>query len=163
MILGLSTASFTFAHVAISLIGMGAGMVMLAGMLSGRRLAGWTEIFLLTLVATSLTGFLFPARGFDPARVVGLISLVALAAAILALYVGKLSGLWRPVFVIGATLALYLDVFVGVVQAFQKIPALKPLAPTQTEPPFVVAQVATLVIFVALGAFAVRRFHPSRA
>ena len=157
MILGLSTASFTFAHVAISLIGMGAGMVMLAGMLSGRRLAGWTEIFLLTLVATSLTGFLFPAR------VVGLISLVALAAAILALYVGKLSGLWRPVFVIGATLALYLDVFVGVVQAFQKIPALKPLAPTQTEPPFVVAQVATLVIFVALGAFAVRRFHPSRA
>jgi hypothetical protein len=163
MILGLSVAAFTLAHVALSLVGMAAGAVVLAGMLAGRRLPGWTAIFLLTMAATSLTGYPFPAQGFDPARVVGLISLVALGVAALALYAGKLSGLWRPAFVIGATFALYLDVFVGVVQAFAKIAPLKRLAPTQTEPPFAIAQLATLALFVVLGVFAVRRFHPGRA
>jgi hypothetical protein len=163
MILDLSVTAFTLVHVVISLVAMAAGLVVLAGMLAGRRLAGWTEIFLLTMAATSLTGFLFPAHGFDPARVVGVISLVALGVTGLAFYAGKLRGLWRLAFVVGATYALYLDVFVGVVQAFQKIAPLKRLAPTQTEPPFDIAQVATLAIFVALGVFAARRFHFGRA
>ncbi len=162
MILGLSIAAFTLAHVVISLVGLAAGLVVLAGLLRGRRLAGWTEISLVTLAATSLTGFLFPGPGLDPARVVGIISLVALAVAALALYAGRLAGLSRLAYVIGATLAVYLDAFVTVVQAFQKIAPLRQLAPTQTAPAFIIAQVVTLAIFVALGIFAVRRFHPGR-
>ena len=163
MILGLSVAAFTATHVFISLAGMATGLGVMAGLLAGRKPPGWTEAFLLTTAATSITGFFFPSRGFDPAHVVGVISLIALGVTTLALYAGKLSGPWRPAFVIGATLALYLNVFVGIVQAFQKLPPLKQLAPTQTEPPFVVTQVVTLVVFAALGVFAVRRFGASRA
>jgi hypothetical protein len=92
--------------------------------------------------------------------VLGVISLVVLAIAIVALYFCGLAGAWRWIYVTSAVLALYLNVFVAVVQSFQKIPFLQPLAPTQSEPPFLVAQLAVLAIFIICGIIAVRRFHP---
>src|SRR5215467_3751585 len=147
-------------HVVLSLIGIASGLVVLYGMLTSKQLGGWTALFLGTTILTSVTGFLLPPFDFDPPRVVGLISLVLLAGACTALYVFRLAPPWRWVYVVTATIALYLNVFVGVVQAFQKVPFLQPLAPTQSEPPFVVAQVVALLAFVALGALAVMRFHP---
>jgi hypothetical protein len=111
-------------------------------------------------VLTSVTGFLFHSTSFGPPQVVGVLSLVVLAAAIPALYVFHLAGIWRVVYIVGATIALYFNAFVGVVQAFQKLPFLQPLAPTQSEPPFLVAQIAVLAIFIVLGFLALKRFHP---
>jgi hypothetical protein len=147
-------------HVLLSLIGIVSGFVVLYGLLLGRPLGGWTALFLATTILTSVTGFPLAPFGFDPARAVGVISLVLLALAVAALYVFRLAGAWRWVYVGSAIAALYLNVFVGVAQAFQKLPFLQPLAPTQSEPPFLVTQVAVLVIFVALGILAAIRFHP---
>ena len=147
-------------HVLLSLIGIVSGFVVLYGLLLGRPLGGWTALFLATTILTSVTGFPLAPFGFDPARAVGAISLVLLALAVAALYLFRLAGAWRWVYVGSAIAALYLNVFVGVAQAFQKLPFLQPLAPTQSEPPFLVAQVAVLVIFVALGILAAIRFHP---
>jgi hypothetical protein len=147
-------------HVLLSLIGIVSGCVVLYGLLLGRSLGGWTALFLATTILTSVTGFPLAPLGFDPARAVGVISLVLLALAVAALYVFRLAGAWRWVYVGSAIAALYLNVFVGVAQAFQKLPFLQPLAPTQSEPPFLVTQVAVLVIFVALGILAAIRFHP---
>ncbi len=163
MILGMSLSTFTTLHVIISLIGIVAGIVVLLGMLGGRKLDGWTAIFLATTVLTSVTGFLFPFTKLLPSHVFGIISLVVLAIALLALYGLHLDGPWRWIYVATAVLALYLNVFVGVVQAFQKLAFLQPFAPTQTEAPFIVAQVAVLAIFVALGFVAVKRFQPEMA
>jgi hypothetical protein len=160
MILGMSTPTFTLVHVILSLVGILAGAVAVLGMLSAKKLEGWTALFLATTVATSATGFLFHSTAFGPPHVVGVISLVVLAVAILALYGRHLAGPWRWIYVVGAVLSLYLNVFVGVVQAFQKLPFLQPLAPTQSEPPFLIAQVVVLAIFVTLGVLAARRFHP---
>jgi len=163
MILGMSLSTFTTLHVIISLIGIVAGLVVLLGMLGGRKLDGWTAIFLATTVLTSATGFLFPFNKLLPSHVVGIISLAVLAIALLALYGLHLAGAWRWIYVAAAVLALYLNVFVGVVQAFQKLAFLQPFAPTQTEAPFIVAQVLVLAIFAALGVLAVRSFHPEAA
>jgi len=160
MILGMSIATFTLVHVVISLIGILAGFVVLAEMLAGGRLDVWNAVFLATTVATSVTGFFFPSTTFGPSQMVGVISLVALAVALFALYGRGLAGSWRAIYVVAAVLALYLNVFVGVVQAFQKLPFLAALAPTQSEPPFLVAQSVVLVAFLALGFLAVRRFPP---
>jgi hypothetical protein len=162
MILDMSTAVFTLAHVILSLIGIFAGLVVLFGMFGARKLDGWTALFLVATVLTSVTGFFFPADRLLPSHIVGIISLAVLIVALLGLYAFRLAGPWRWIFVSGAVLALYLNVFVGVVQAFQKLAFLKPLAPTQSEPPFVIAQAVVLVLFVALGIVAVRRFHPGR-
>ena len=132
-------------------------------MLGGRKLGSWTAIFLATTVLTSATGFLFPFNKLLPSHVVGIISLVVLAIALLALYGLHLAGAWRWIYVAAAVLALYLNVFVGVVQAFQKLAFLQPFAPTQTEAPFIVAQVLVLAIFAALGVLVVRSFHPEAA
>jgi hypothetical protein len=161
MILGMSTYTFTLLHVVISLVGIATGVVVLLGMLAGKKLEGWTAIFLATTVLTSVTGFLFPIARIGPPHIVGAISLVVLAIALLALYVNRLEGAWRWIYVATAVLSLYLNVFVGVVQAFQKLPLLEPLAPTQSEPPFVIAQVAVLGIFVLLGILAGVRFRPA--
>jgi hypothetical protein len=161
MILGMSLSTFTTVHVIISLIGIVTGIVVVLGMLGGRKLGGWTAIFLAITALTSVTGFLFPFTKLLPSHVVGIISLVVLAVAVLALYAFHLDGPWRWIYVAGAILALYLNAFVAVVQAFQKLAFLQPLAPTQAEAPFIVAQVAVLAIFAALGLLAVRRFHPS--
>jgi hypothetical protein len=160
---GIPTETFLQIHVAISLIAMVTGIFVLYGLLAGKPSGAWTGLFLLTLILTSVTGFPLPPFGLDPPRMVGIISLVLLAAAVLAIYVFRLSGPWRWIFIVAAVMALYLDVFVGVIQAFEKIGFLNALAPTQSEPPFVVAQVAVLAIFIALGFFAVRRFHPAAA
>ncbi len=156
MILGMSVATFTTVHVILSLIGIASGIVVLFGMLGAKRLGGLTAIFLATTVLTSITGFLFPHDRLLPSHIVGIISLVALALAILALYVYGLAGFWRWIYVATAVVALYLNVFVAVVQAFQKLPALHSLAPTQSEPPFLIAQAVVLAIFVVLGGIALK-------
>ena len=161
MILGMSLATFTAVHVVISLIGIAAGLIVVVGMLSASRLPGWTALFLTTTVLTSVTGFFFPAAQVLPSHIVGVISLVVLAITLVALYVKRLAGSWRWIYVAGAVLALYLNSFVGVVQAFLKVPALNRLAPTQSEPPFLVAQLAVVALFVVLGIRAAMRFRPA--
>ena len=161
MILGLSTSTFTTVHVIISLIGIVSGAVVLFGWLGGKRSDGLTALFLATTVLTSVTGFLFHSASFGPPHVLGILSLVVLAGAIVALYVFHLAGSWRWIYIVCAALALYFNVFVGVVQAFQKLPFLQPLAPTQSEPPFLIAQIAVLAIFVVLGFLSLKRFHPA--
>jgi hypothetical protein len=151
--------TFTAIHVVISLIGIFSGLVVMFGMLAGKPLDGWTMIFLLTTAATSMTGFFFPFHGLTPAIVVGGISLVILAIAVLARYGGHLAGAWRWVYVVSAVIALYFNVFVLVVQLFQKVPALKALAPTQSEPPFAISQLIVLIAFVVLAIAATRRFR----
>lgn len=160
MILGMSVSTFTGVHVVLSLIGIFSGFIVLFGMFGARRLPGWTAEFLLTTVLTSVTGFFFPRDHLLPSHVVGIISLVLLALAILALYGYRLARSWRWIYVAGAVAALYLNVFVGVVQAFQKLTFLQPLAPTQTEPPFLIAQAVMLAVFVLFGIVAVRSFYP---
>jgi hypothetical protein len=162
MILGMSTASFTVLHVILSLIGIVSGLVVLVGMWAARRLEGWTALFLASTVATSLTGFLFHSAHFGPPHVVGLISLVLLVLAILAFYSYHLAGSWRWVYVVTAVAALYFNVFVGVVQAFQKLPLLQPLAPTGSEPPFLIAQGLVFIAFVVFALVALKRFYPTR-
>jgi hypothetical protein len=151
---------YTFIHVVLSLVGIGSGAVVVQGMLVSKRRDEWTAIFLVTTLATSLTGFGFPFEHVLPAHVVGLLSLIALVAAMVARYPYQLVGRWRLTYVTGAVVALYFNVFVLIAQAFLKIPALKAMAPTQSDPPFVVAQLVALVAFVALGIFAARRFQP---
>jgi hypothetical protein len=159
MIFGMSTETYTLVHVLISLAGIGSGFVVMFGLLTGKRLDAWTALFLTTTVATSVTGFGFPFDHLLPSHKVGIISLVVLAVAILARYAFHLAGVWRRVYVVCAAVALYLNVFVGVIQAFLKVPALKAMAPTQKEPPFLVAQLVVLAIFVGLTILAAKRFH----
>jgi hypothetical protein len=160
MMLGMSLPTFTVFHVIISLIGIGSGLIVVYGLLTAKRLKNWTALFLITTVLTSATGFLFPFHGFKPSYAVGILSLVVLAVAIVALYVGDLAGAWRWIYVVTAVIALYFNVFVLVAQSFDKVPALKALAPTQSEPPFAIAQLIVLAIFIVLGFLSVRRFRP---
>jgi hypothetical protein len=160
MILGMSTSTFTMLHVILSLVGIFAGLVVVFGMLSSKKLEGWTALFLATTVLTSATGFPFPRDHILPSHIVGVISLIVLAIAIYALYSRHLAGSWRWIYVVGAVVALYLNVFVAVFQSFLKLPALNALAPTQSEPPFLVAQSVALLIFIALAVVGIRSFHP---
>jgi hypothetical protein len=159
MIFGMTLGTYTFLHVLISLVGIGSGLIVMFGLLRGKRLDAWTGLFLVTTVLTSVTGFGFPFDRLLPSHKVGILSLVILAATIPARYLFHLAGSWRWIYVIGAGMALYLNVFVLVVQAFEKVPALNALAPTHTEPPFLVAELVVLLIFVALIIFAAKRFH----
>jgi hypothetical protein len=134
MVLGMTT--LTFVHVVLSLIGIFSGFVVAFGLLAARRLDGWTALFLATTVATSVTGFLFPFHRFLPSHGVGIVSLIVLAIAVFARYVRQLAGAWRRIYAITAVIALYLNVFVLIAQAFMKVPALRAMAPTQSEPPF---------------------------
>lgn len=168
MILGMSIAAFTQLHVIISLIAIIGGIIVVFGMLSARRMPGMTALFLITTVATSVTGFLFATPvdaprvigSFDPAKLIGAISLIFLLLAVLALYSYRLAGSWRGIYVVSAIVALYFNCFVLVVQSFQKIPLFHALAPTQKEPPFAVAQAILLILFVGLGIAAFRKFKP---
>jgi len=163
MIWGMTTSTFTELHVALSLVGIACGLIVMIGLLRGRDLAGWTAIFLLSLLATSVTGFAFPVEHLLPSHKVGIVSLVVLSVAALAGYVCHLRGAWRPLYVVAAAAALYLDVLVAVVQAFEKVPALHALAPHRSEPPFVAAQFVVLAVFVVLTIYAVRRFRGAAA
>jgi hypothetical protein len=149
--------AFTIFHVALSLIGIAAGFVVLYGFLTSNRLVGWTKLFLWTTVATSVTGYFFPVHKLLPSHIVGLLSLIVLALAIRA------RNRWRKTYVITAMIALYFNVFVLVVQLFLKVPALNALAPTQSEPPFQIAQGVVLLLFVVLGISAVMKYHPEQA
>ena len=148
-------------HVALSLIEIPVGLVVVYGMLNGAHYAGWAALFLALAILTSVTGFPLAPFGFDPPRAIGILTLVLLAAAVIALYVFKLSGAWRWIYVVTAVATLYFDCFVAVFQAFLKVPSIHALAPTQSEPPFAIAQGIVLVVFVVLGFLAVRRFHPA--
>lgn len=161
MILGMSIPTFTFVHTALSLVGILVGLVALYGMFGSKRLEGWTLVFLVTTVLTSVTGFFFPVEKILPSHVVGVISLLVLAVAIAALYIYRLAGAWRWLYVASAVFALYLNVFVGIVQGFGKVPFLNALAPKQTDLPFIIAQGIALLMFIYLGIKAVRGFHPA--
>lgn len=161
MILGMTT--FTFVHVVLSLIGIFSGFVVVFGLLAGKWLDGWTALFLVSTVATSVTGFLFPFHRFLPSHGVGILSLLVLAIAILARYPFHLAGAWRRIYGVTAVISLYLNVFVLIAQAFQKVPGLKAMAPTQSEPPFLVAQAVALAVFVLLGIGAAIKFRSEPA
>ena len=163
MIFGMPTATYTFIHVVISLVGIFSGFVVMYGLLASKRLDGWTALFLATTVATSVTGYAFPTDHLLPSQVVGAISLVVLTVAIIARYGGHLAGGWRKTYVITAAIALYLNVFVAIVQAFLKVPALKAMAPTQHEPPFLVAQLTAMAVFVVLAILAIIKFRDQAA
>lgn len=152
-------SAFTIFHVVLSLIGIGAGFVVISALLASKRPDGWTRLFLTTTVATSVTGFFFPFHGFTPAIGFGIVSLIVLTIAILALYRFRLAGGWSRTYAISAVVAQYLNFFVLVVQLFQKVPALEELAPTQSEPPFQITQLVVLVLFAALGARAAMKFR----
>ena len=154
-----SLRTFTIVHVVLSVVGIGSGFIVLCGLLTRKRLERWTALFLASTVATSVTGFGFPFDHVLPSHVVGVISLLVLAVAIVARYALHLNGAWGRLYVITAMVALYLNVFVLVVQLFQKVPTLKALAPTQSESPFVLAQLSVLALFVAVSAVAAVRFR----
>jgi hypothetical protein len=154
---------FAVFHALISLVGIAAGFVVVGGLLSGKRLDGWTSLFLASTAATCVTGFLFPFHGFKPSYAVGVLTLLTLGLSYVARYRRHLAGGWRKAYVVGAMISLYFNVFVLIVQSFMKIPALNALAPTQTEPPFKIAQLTTLVLFVVVGAAATRTFRGEAA
>ncbi|HVR59297.1 MAG TPA: hypothetical protein VMT72_20995 [Pseudolabrys sp.] len=161
MIIGLSIHTFTIIHVIISLVAIASGIVVLVGMLGAHRLPGWTALFLVTTILTSVTGFMFPINGFTPAIGTGIVSILVLVVALIALYAKHLVGSWRWIYVTAAATALYFNVLVLIVQSFQKVPALHALAPTQSEPPFLIAQGSALVVFLVVGFFAASRFRPA--
>ena len=157
MILGMTT--FTFVHVLISLVAIASGLIVALGLVGGKRMDGLTALFLTTTVLTSVTGFLFPYHGFTPGIGVGIISMVVLAIAIYARYPKQMAGGWRKTYVVTGMIALYLNVFVLIAQSFGKVPALHALAPTQKEPPFAIAQVTVMLIFIVWTVLAAKRFH----
>jgi len=151
--------TFTLVHVVLSLAGIVSGFVVVGGLIAAKRLEPWTQLFLATTAATSLTGFGFPFVHLLPSHVVGALSLLALAVATVARYAGHLAAAWRRIFVVAAVVALYFNVFVLVVQLFLKVPALHAMAPSQSEPPFVFTQLAVLASFLMLGIVSARRFR----
>jgi hypothetical protein len=159
MMLGLSLSAFTILHVIISLIAIGAGLVVFYQMLKSQFSPLWTLVFLASTLLTSLTGFMFPITVFTPAIGFGVLSLIALALSVYALYSRHLAGAWRWVYVVTALFVLYLNMFALVVQLFQKISALNALAPKGSEPPFAIAQAVVLVAFLFFGYRAVKKFR----
>jgi hypothetical protein len=158
MIFGMTP--FTFFHVLLSLIGIFSGFIAVFGMIAGKRLDLWTAVFLLTTALTSITGFLFPFHGVTPGIILGILSLLVLAIAIPARYVKHLEGAWRKTYAITASIALYFNVFVLVAQLFMKVPSLHVLAPTGSEPPFLISQVVVMAIFIVLTIAAAIKFRP---
>lgn len=160
MIVGMTISAFTAMHVLISLVGILSGLVVMYGLLTANRLDRWTTLFLVSTAATNITGFLFPFKGITPGIVIGVLSLVVLAFAVVGRYALNLSGPWRPIYILAASVALYFNVFVFVVQSFEKVPQLRALAPTQKEPPFAVVQLFVLLVFAVATGFALKRFRP---
>jgi hypothetical protein len=159
MILGLSTAAFTLLHVIISLIGIGAGLIVVFGMIGAKRLPFWTALFLITTVLTSLTGFLFPNMTVTPGIIIGILSMIVLLLAVVALYARGLAGAWRGTYVITACIALYFNVFVLFAQLFAKVPALKAIAPTQASPVFGLTQLIVMAVSIVFTVLAFRKFR----
>jgi len=162
MILGMSLSLFATVHVIISLIAIVAGIIVMFGLLGSKPMPGLTAIFLLFTILTSATGFLFPFEKLLPSHMIGILSLVLLAIACIALYGMKLSGAWRWIYVLTAMISLYFNVFVLVIQSFLKIPALTALAPGNppSGPAFAVIQGIVLLFFVVVIIGALRRYRP---
>jgi len=156
-------ALYTLFHVVLSLAGIFSGFLLVGGFVGGKRLDGWANVFLVTIVATNVTGFGFPFERFLPSHAVAIVSLIVLAVVIVARFFRYLIGSWRGIYVVGAVLALYLDVFVLLAQLFLRVPALLALAPAQKEPPFVATQLLVLALFVWLGTAALRGFRTAPA
>lgn len=150
-------------HTDLSLIALVSGLVVVVGLVLSKRLGRWTALYLAAAVLTSATGFLFHSASFGPSHWLGVFSLIVLVPAILARYFFHLAGSWRWIYAAGAVTALFFLAFVAIAQAFMKIPALHPLAPTGSEPPFAIAQLVNLAVFLVLGFLAVRRFRYQRA
>ena len=148
--MAFSLQTFTLFHVLVSLAGIISGLVVAGGLAGGQRLGGWAPVFLVTSIATSATGFGFPSDALLPSHIVGIISLVVLAAVLVAQIKG-VAGVWRRVYAAGVVAATYLNSFVLVVQLFRRLPSLSELAPTQSEPPFAISQLLVLVSFIWLG------------
>jgi hypothetical protein len=161
MILGFSVATFTLIHTLLSLVGIVAGLVVAGALATGTRLDRWAAVFVATTVLANATGFAFPFVKLLPSHVVGIVSLVVLAAVIVADYVKHFGGTWRTTYAVGVVLATYLNVFVLVAQLFKRIPILFLAAPTQSEPPFAITQALVLALFVWLAVAAVKGFRPS--
>jgi hypothetical protein len=159
MVLGMSLATYTIVHVIISLVGIGSGLIVLFGILNGKLPSPWNGLFLLTTVLTSVTGFFFPYTKITPGIILGVLSLITLAIALFALYARHLSGGWRRTYAVTALIALYFNVFVLVAQLFEKVPAIHALAPTQTEPPFKIAQLLLLILAIVLITLAAKKFR----
>ena len=155
--MSVGLAAFTLFHVALSLIGIVSGLAWVLELLRPKWPNRWTTVFLATTALTSITGFFFPFHQLLPSHILGVISLVVLAIAYFALYGRELAGGWRIGFVAASVVALYLNVFVLVVQLFRKVPALRALAPTQTEGPFKITQLTVLILFVVVGILAATR------
>jgi hypothetical protein len=156
-------STLTWVHTALSVAALIAGLVVVIGLFSSKTLRGWTLFFLVTAIATSITGFAFPFQSFGASHWIGVISLLVLAVAVLARYVLHYSGVWRWLYAVGTVVAFYFLVFVLIAQAFNKVPTLAALAPTQSEPPFAIAQLVVLVIFVVIVVATARKFRPERA
>jgi hypothetical protein len=163
MVLGMSLATYTTVHVIISLVGIASGLIVLFGLLRGTLFTLWNGLFLITTVLTSVTGFGFPYTKVTPGIILGILSLIALAIAIFALYARHLTGAWRRTYAITAMIALYFNVFVLVAQLFENVPAIHALAPTQTEAPFKIAQLFLLVLFAIFISAAARKFRRALA
>jgi len=152
--------ALTAIHTALSLVALVAGIVVVIGLLGTRLLPLWSALYFVTAVATSATGFLFPSSTFMASHWIGVISLVVLALAIVARYRLALAGAWRWIYVAGTVIGAYFLVFVTIAQAFKKLPALMAAAPTLSEPPFALSQLAALLLFVVAGIAAARLFRP---
>ncbi|PJI42159.1 hypothetical protein [Ferrovibrio sp.] len=148
-------------HTALSLVALATGPSVVADLLGSREREGMTKLFLATALLTSATGFLFPFTQLLPPHITALLALLVLAVTIPARYRYGLRGAWRWIYASGAVASLWLLVFVLIAQVFAKIPALRAAAPTQSEPPFAITQVVVLVVFIALGIAAARRFQPA--
>jgi hypothetical protein len=157
----MTLPAFTVFHLILSMVGIAFGLIVAGGILASNRLPGWTALFLLTTILTSATGFLFPFTKLLPSHIVAIISLVLLAVALYALYGKNLVGVWRPVYIVTAMLALWFNVFVLVAQSFQKVALLNVYAPTGTEPPFAITQGAVLIFFIGAILLGIRKFKPA--
>jgi hypothetical protein len=163
MIFGLSIATYTLIHVVLSLVGMVAGLVVAGGFVAGTRPERWAAVFLVTTIAANVSGFGFPFVHFLPSHAVGIISLMALAVVIVAHYVQHFAGRWRTTYAVGVVLATYFNVFVLVAQLFKRIPVLFVVAPTQSEPPFLLTQGLVAALFIWLGVAAFKGFRTAPA
>ena len=158
MILGMSTQVFTLLHVIISLAAIAAGLIAILA-LAANKLSALTGFFLITTALTSITGFLFPFHGITPGIILGILSMIVLLLAAIALYGRKLSGGWRGVYIVSAILALWFNVFVLFAQLFAKVPALKAIAPTQSSPAFGATQLVVLLAFIVLTIRSLKGFR----
>ena len=163
MVFGLTLTMFTVVHTVISVVGIITGLVVVGGLAAGKRFDGWPLVFLVTTIATSVTGFGFPFEKLLPSHTVGIVSLIVLAVVLVAQYVMHFAGPWRPTYAAGVVFATYLNTFVLVTQLFRRLPALIASAPTQSEPPFILTQGLTLALFAWLAVAAVKGFRAEPA